>query len=161
MLSLGSKTEDRDRTLSALELLCNRFARRELVDWEKKRVLALDSYRMALEKLMRKGVERSKAEVEAIALLAPWERELMTEPVSPLPMLKHLQLCRVFWRDPPLLPFKLQETAQMLREAHFEFAREEPRFQAAAEKIESLVKELEAAGELPPQNMEARRGLPQ
>ena len=161
MMSLGAKMGDLDRTLSALELFCDRFARWELVDWEKKRVLALDSYRLALEGLMRKGIERAKAEAEAVDRLALWEKELMTEPVSPLPMLKHIQLFRVFWRDPPLLPFKLQETEQMLRAACFDFVREEPRFRAALEKLDVLVKELEETGELPVKNMEARRRLPQ
>ena len=161
MLDLAAETEDRGKLLDTLELFVSRFARRELAEWEKRRVLALDSYRLALEALMRKGVERAKADALAVAQLAPREKELLTEPVSPLPALKHLQLFRVFWRDPPLLPFRMQEMARLLREARFDFVRQEPRFLAAQETVEALAKELEASGGLPPQNMEARRGLPQ
>ena len=60
-------------------------------------MLALDSYRLSLEGLMRKGMDRDRAEAEAVSRLSPSEKEMMTEPVSPLPALKHLQLCRVFW----------------------------------------------------------------
>ena len=83
----------------------------------------------------------------------------MTEPVSPLPMLKHIQLCRVLMRDPPLLPFRRQETAALLKGERFDFVREEERFRASAEKLDALVRELEEAGQLPPKNLEARRGL--
>jgi hypothetical protein len=83
----------------------------------------------------------------------------MTEPVSPLPVLKHLQLCRVFWRDPPLLPFRMQELRELLSEARFDFVRQETRFRAAQITVETLVRELEAAGELPLKNLEARRGI--
>ena len=159
MLTLAADMGDKGKLLDTLEVYVERFARRELVEWEKIRVHALDSYRLALEGLMRRGMDRDRAEAEAIALLSPREKELITEPVSPLPALKHLQLFRVFWRDPPLLPFRMQELCELLKEARFDFVRQEPRFLAAQETVEALIKELEETGQLPPKNMEARRGI--
>lgn len=159
MLTLTSDMGDKGKLLDTLELYVERFASRELVVWEKKRVLALDSYRQALDGLMRKGIERDRAEAEAIARLSPREKELMTEPVSPLPALKHLQLFCVFWRDPPLLPFRMQELRALLTEARFDFVRQETRFQTSQNTVDALVRELEMAGELPPKNLEARRGI--
>lgn len=157
MLTLAAEMGDREKLLDTLALFVSRFASRDLTKWERKRVLALDSYRIALEVLMRKGVERYKAEALAVSRLTPWEKELLTEPVSPLSALKHLQLFRVFWRDPPQLPFRLAEMSQLLKEERFDFVRGEERFRASQETVAALVKELEAAGELPPGNMEARR----
>ena len=159
MLSLAADMGDKGKLLDTLELYVERFASLELAEWERKRVLALDSYRLALDRLMRQGMDRDRAEAEAISQLSPWEKELMTEPVSPLPALKHLQLFRVFWRDPPLLPFRMQELGELLKEARFDFARQEPRFRAAEETLIALVSALEAEGELPPKNLESRRGF--
>ncbi len=161
MLTLAADMGDREKLMDTLELFTVRFASRELAEWERKRVLALDSYRLSMAELMRKGIDRWDAEAAAIAQLAPWEKEVMTEPVSPLPMLKHIQLCRVLMRDPPLLPFRLQETAALLRHERFDFVREEERFRSSVSKIDALVRELQEAGQLPPKNMEARRGLVQ
>ena len=159
MLTLTSDMGDKGKLLDTLELYVERFASRELVEWERKRVLALNSYRQALDGLMRKGIDRDRAETEAIARLSPREKELMTEPVSPLPALKHLQLFRVFWRDPPLLPFRMQELRALLTEARFDFVRQETRFQTSQNTVDALVRELEMAGELPPKNLEARCGI--
>ncbi len=156
-LRLAAEMQDRERLLETLELFVERFAVRNLVEWERKRVLALDSYRLALVGQQRRGSETPEA--DAIALLSPSERELMTEPVSPIPALKHLQLCRVLLRDPPALPFRLQETVELLKKESFDFLRQEPRFRAAEEALAALVKELEAEGDLPPKNLEARRGI--
>ncbi len=158
LLTLAAEMGDREKLLDALALFTARFVSRELAEWERERVPALDSWRLSMAELMGKGVGREEAEAKAIAQLTPREKELMTEPVSPLPMLKHLQLCRVLMRDPPLLPFRLQETAALLRQARFDFVREEERFRSSAEKLGALVRELEEAGQLPPKNMEARRG---
>ncbi len=159
MLTLAADMGAEGKLLDTLELYVERFASRELAEWERKRVLALDSYRMALEGLMRKGMDRDRAETEAIARLSPREKELMTEPVSPLPALQHLQLFRVFWRDPPLLPFRMQELRELLTEPPFDFVRQEARFRAAQKTVDTLVRELELAGQLPPKNLEARRGI--
>ena len=156
-LDMAAEMKDRAKLLETLELYVDRFAKRELVEWEKKRVLASDSFRMALKAQGLKGSETP--ETDAIDMLAPAERELMTEPISPVPALKHIQLCRVFMRDPPMLPYHLQEISTLLKERQFDFARQEPRFMAAEGVLADLVRELEAAGELPPKNLEARRGL--
>ncbi len=157
MLTLAAEMKDRAKLLETLELCVERFAKRELVEWEKKRVLASDSFRTALAAQERKGSETPEA--DAIDMLAPAERELMTEPISHVPALKHIQLCRVFMRDPPLLPYHLQEISTLLKDRQFDFARQEPRFMTAEGALAALMRELEAAGELPPKNMEARRGL--
>ena len=161
MLTLAADMGDKGKLLDTLELYVERFASRELAEWERKRVLALDSYRMTLEGLMRRGMGRDRAETEAITLLSEREKKLMTEPVSPLPALKHLQLFRVFWRDPPLLPFRMRELGELLKETRFDFVRQEPRFRAAQKTVDTLVRELEMTGELPPKNLEARKGMPQ
>ena len=64
-----------------------------------------------------------------------------------------------FGRDPPLLPFRMQELRELLSEARFDFVRQEARFRAAQKTVDALVRELEMAGELPPKNLEARRGI--
>ena len=157
LLTLAAEMKDRAKLLETLELYVERFAKRDLVEWEEKRVLASDSFRAALAAQGRKGSETPEA--DAIDMLAPAERELMTEPISPVPALKHIQLCRVFMRDPPLLPYHLQEISTLLKERQFDFARQEPRFMTAEGALAALVRELEAAGKLPPKNTEARRGL--
>ncbi len=159
MLDLAAEMKDREKLLETLELYVGRFASRELAEWELKRVLALDSYHLAMQKKRRDGSRTP--EVAAIALLTPAERELLTEPFSPVPMLKHVQLFRVYLRDPPLLPLHLEKTAAQLKDGSFDFVREEPRFRAAEDALRGLVSELKAAGELPVKNMEERRGLPQ
>ena len=156
-LDMAAEMKDKGRLLDTLTLYVERFAKRELVKWEKKRVLASGSFRMALAQQARKGSESPEA--EAIALLTPAEQALMTEPVSPLPAFKHLQLCRVFMRDPPMLPRHLQQISELLEEKRFDFARQEARFRAAEETLAALVTALEAEGELPPKNPEARRGI--
>ncbi len=159
MLTLAAEMEDRELLLETLELYVRRFAVRELTEWERRRVEASNNYRTALQRRHREGSKTP--ETDAIALLTPAERELMTEPISPLPMLRHVQLFRVYWRSVPLLPIHLEKTAEQLREASFDFVREEARFRAAEERIGALVRELEQAGQLPPGNMEARRGMKQ
>ena len=78
----------------------------------------------------------------------------MTEPVSPIPALKHIQLCRVFLRPIPLLPLHLQEMTRLLREERFGFAEREERFLAARAKMDALVMELEKTGEIPQKSTE-------
>ena len=147
MLTLAAEMEDRELLLETLELYVRRFADRELAEWERRRVEASNSYRTAMQRRHREG--STTPETDAITLLTPAEREMMTEPVSPLPMLRHVQLFRVYWRSVPLLPIHLEKTAEQLREAGFDFAREEPRFRAAEERICALVKELKESGRLP------------
>ena len=120
---------------------------------ERKRLPVLNRYRTLLNGQLRKG--SGTPEADAVALLTPSERELMTEPVSPVPALKHLQLCRVFMRPIPLLPLHLQEMARLLREERFAFAGQESRFLAARETLDTLVMELEKAGEIPVKGTEA------
>ncbi len=153
MLDLAAEMEDKTRLLDTLELYTARFASRELAEWERKRLPVLNRYRTLLNGQLRKG--SGTPEADAAALLTPSERELMTEPVSPVPALKHLQLCRVFMRPIPLLPLHLQEMARLLREERFAFAGQEPRFLAAREALDALVMELEKAGEIPVKGTEA------
>ena len=154
MLTLAAEMEDKELLLETLELYARRFVSRELAEWERKRVEASNNYRMAMQRSHREG--SAAPETDAIGLLTPAERELMTEPVSPMPMLRHVQLFRVYWRGVPLLPLHLKKTAEQLREAGFDFVRDQPRFRAALEKIDALVKELEETGQLPAKRPEAR-----
>ena len=147
MLTLAAEMEEKELLLETLELYARRFASRELAEWERKRVEASNNYRTAMQRSHRVGSKTP--ETDAITLLKPAERELMTEPVSHVPMLRHVQFFRVYFRGVPLLPLHLEKTAEQLREAGFDFARDQPRFRAAQEKIDGLVEELKEAGMLP------------
>ena len=152
MLKLAAEMEDKTRLLDTLELYTARFAGRELLEWERRRLPVLNRYRTLLNAQQRKGSETPEA--DAVSLLTPSERELMTEPVSPIPALKHIQLCRVFLRPIPLLPLHLQEMTRLLREERFGFAEREERFLAARAKMDALVMELEKTGEIPQKSTE-------
>jgi len=156
LLNLAAEMGDREKLLDTLELFIRRFASRELLDWEKRRVVAVMRYRASVSELGRRGSLHPEA--EAIAQQPPGDRILLMEPISSQPMLKHLPLCRVFLRAPAQLPLHLREMAALLEDSAFDFVRAERRFQAAREKLAALTGEPEVRGTLPLKKGAENRG---
>ncbi len=156
LLNLAAEMGDREKLLDTLELFIRRFASRELLDLEKRRVEAVMRYRASVSKLVRRGSLHPEA--EAIAQQPPGDRILLMEPISSQPMLKHLPLCCVFLHVPAQLLLRLREMAALLEDGAFDFVRAERRFQAAREKLAALTGELEGRGTLPLKKGAGNRG---
>ena len=140
MIRLAAKLQNRERVLQTLELLLKRFGIAELVEWERTRIAATERFRTLTVNLRQRGSEDPEA--EAAGKLSPTELKYVTEAVSPLPMLRHICLGRIWMRGRPMLPTRWQELLELLDEPRFDFVREEPRFMSAAEVIRKLMNEL-------------------
>lgn len=140
MIRLAAKLQNRERVLQTLELFLKRFGIAELVEWERTRIAATERFRTLTVNLRQRGSEDPEA--EAAGKLSPTELKYVTEAVSPLPMLRHICLGRIWMRGRPMLPTRWQELLELLDEPRFDFVREEPRFMSAAEVIRKLLNEL-------------------
>jgi len=140
MLSLAAELGDQTRVFQTLELFLKRFGKEELVEWERSRISAAERFRTLAVNLRKRGSENPEA--EAAEKLNATEYAYVTEAVSPLPMLRHLGLGRIWMRSHPMLPTRWQDLLELLDEPNFDFVRFEPRFMSALEKIRKLLSKL-------------------